>query len=409
MIFNFSTGITQKRTLQLYSYIYSNNLHIPLNILNKFSEMAAKVKTKVVKSEKGEDLNNESPTKSPSSKSRKAVKKAPKSLTQTKLDFATPTPSPAPAKWAKLPPLDPNENIGEAFRKIVELRKKSNVYIGAHVSASGGPDNSVGNAYNILGQAFALFLKNQRTWNWTDLSKSAIEKFQINMLNHNYDPKFVLPHASYLINVANPDPEKRKRAFDNFLDDIQRCEVLGITLYNFHPGSTCGLCEKSEGIQHISDCINKALEMTKGVTIVLENAAGQKNVIGSKFEDLRQIIDKVEDKSRVGICLDTCHLFAAGYDIRTTEQFDEVMKEFDKVVGLKYLRAVHLNDSKSDLGSGLDRHENIGKGKLSEQTFRFIVNSPYFKNMPIILETPVPEGNEEVYKQEVKLMYSLLE
>ncbi|XP_952386.1 apurinic/apyrimidinic endonuclease Apn1-like, putative [Theileria annulata] len=407
MIFNFCTGISQKRTLQLYSYIYSNNLHIHQDILSKFSEMATKVKTKLVKKEKKEELNNDLETKLESVKTKKAVKKTPKSLTQTKLDFATPTAS--PTKWAKIPPLDPKEDVDEAYKKIAELREKSNVYIGAHVSASGGPEYSVPNAYNILGQSFALFLKNQRTWNWKALSKSAIEKFKSNMSSHNYDPKFVLPHASYLINMANPDPDKRNRAFDNFLDDIQRCEQLGIKLYNFHPGSTCGLCEKKEGIKHISDCINKALEMTKGVTIVLENAAGQKNVIGSKFDDLKQIIANVEDKSRVGVCLDTCHLFAAGYDIRTTEQFDQVMKDFDSVVGLKYLRAVHLNDSKSDLGSGLDRHENIGKGKLSEETFRFIVNSPYFKNIPIILETPVTEGNEGVYKQEVKLMYSLLD
>ncbi|UVC49900.1 apurinic/apyrimidinic endonuclease [Theileria orientalis] len=334
----------------------------------------------------------------------KASKKSDvKSLVQTKIEFS----GSSPTRWAVLPPYDPKLDVKTEFEKIVNLRNKSHVYVGAHVSAAGGPDASVVNSFNVLGQSFALFLKNQRSWNFKPLSPELIEKFKKNMEAFAYDPKFILPHASYLINVANPDATKRNKAFDNFLDDIKRCEKLGIKLYNFHPGSTCGLCEKAEGIKHIADCINKALDLSTGVTIVLENAAGQNNVIGSKFEDLRDIIDQVKDKTRVGVCLDTCHLFAAGFDIRTHDKFESVMKSFGDIVGLKYLKAVHLNDSKSDLASGLDRHENIGKGKLTKETFEFIMNSGYFKEIPIILETPTKEGDESIYRQEIQLMYSL--
>ncbi|AFZ79201.1 apurinic/apyrimidinic endonuclease, putative [Theileria equi strain WA] len=343
--------------------------------------------------------------KSTSTKKTGIDKKGTKKATQTKLTFEAT--SPVKSSWATMPTLDPKEDPQEAFNKIAKMRELSNVYIGAHISASGGPEQSITNAFNICGQSFALFLKNQRRWSCAPLTPGSIDKFKEGLKARGYEPKYILPHGSYLINMANPDPEKRERAFENFMDDLKRCEQLGILLYNFHPGSTVGMCSKAEGIKNIAECINKAIELTNEVKIVLENAAGQKNVIGSKFEDLRDIIALVHNKSRVGVCLDTCHLFAAGYDIRTESNFKSIMEQFDEIVGLKYLSAVHLNDSKSDLGSGLDRHENIGKGKLSEETFKFIVNSGYFKNMPIILETPI-ENDESVYKREVLFMYSLL-
>ncbi|KAK2196593.1 bifunctional Translation initiation factor IF6/AP endonuclease 2 [Babesia duncani] len=304
-------------------------------------------------------------------------------------------------------PLDPKANVDELFEKIRSISRDSNVYIGAHISAAGGPENAIKNAYNICGQAFALFLKNQRRWDFTPIPEGSVKAFKELLKHRNYDPKFILPHGSFLINMANPDAEKRRKAYANFLDDLQRCETLGIPLYNFHPGSTVGQCDKATSIKHLAECINKAIKETSVVRIILENAAGQKNVIGSKFEDLRDIIELIEDKSRVGVCLDTCHLFAAGYDIRTSEQFENVMQDFKKIIGMHYLAGVHLNDCKSVLGSGLDRHENLGKGHLTRETFDFIMNSGYFVDMPIILETPDIHGNETVYRQEVEYMYSL--
>eukprot|EP00922_Rhytidocystis_sp_ex-Travisia-forbesii_P037127 GHVS01055339.1.p1 GENE.GHVS01055339.1~~GHVS01055339.1.p1 ORF type:complete len:299 (-),score=74.54 GHVS01055339.1:497-1306(-) len=255
--------------------------------------------------------------------------------------------------------------------------------------------------------------------------------------------------------MANPDMSKREKSYGSFLDDLQRCEALGIRLYNFHPGSTVGACTAEESFGHIADAINRAHKETESVVIVLENMAGQKNVIGSKFSDLKGIIDKIENKSRVGVCLDTCHLYAAGYDInmegvvgegkmtasskKTTsgsgqsealaavvdvneegfkveregdvkkwDKFDMVMKDFDEVVGLKYLRCIHLNDSKSELGSGLDRHENIGKGRIGLEAFRFIMNDDRFSNMPIVLETPDVKGDSQIWKDEIALLYSFI-
>ncbi|GBE58966.1 apurinic apyrimidinic endonuclease [Babesia ovata] len=353
------------------------------------------------------DGESPSPSKPSAMKTKKTgiEKKAPKKLVQTKLLSKASAEKAVP--WVTLPKLDPNEDRAAAFAEIAAASKKSGLYIGAHVSTAGGPDFAVLNAYNTCGQAFALFLKNQRRWDSPPLSDKSVQKFAENIKKCNYDVRYVLPHGSYLINIANPDAEKRKKSYEHFVDDIQRCEKLGITLYNFHPGSTVGMCDKSEGIRNIANCINMAMKETKSAKIVLENAAGQKNVIGSTFEDLRDIINLVENKERIAVCLDTCHLFAAGYDIRTKAKFEEVMKSFDKIVGLNYLVAVHLNDCKSDLGSGLDRHENIGIGKLTRETFEFIANSGYFRNMPIILETPDIHGDETIYKQEVKVMYSL--
>ncbi|GIX60647.1 apurinic/apyrimidinic endonuclease Apn1, putative [Babesia caballi] len=347
--------------------------------------------------------------KSTATKTKKTgiAKKAPKKTVQTKLVLKSSAEKPQP--WVTLPKLDPKEDKAAAFAEIAAASKRSGLYIGAHISTAGGPEYAVINAYNICGQAFALFLKNQRRWDNPPISSKSITAFSEMLTKYNYDPRFILPHGSYMINLANPDPDKRKKSYDHFVDDIQRCEKLGITLYNFHPGSTVGMCEKSEGIRNIATCINNAMKETQTVKIVLENAAGQKNVIGSTFEDLRDIIALVENKDRIAVCLDTCHLFAAGFDIRTKDKFEDVMQSFDKIVGLNYLAAVHLNDCKSDHGSGLDRHENIGIGKLTRETFEFVANSGYFRNMPIILETPDIHGDETIYKQEVKVMYSLVD
>ncbi|CAA9989998.1 apurinic/apyrimidinic endonuclease Apn1, putative [Plasmodium knowlesi strain H] len=294
------------------------------------------------------------------------------------------------------------------FNIIQSYRKITNVYLGAHISAAGGVQNSPTNCFNVAGQAFALFLKNQRKWDSPPLSSENIKQFEKNCKAYNLDTRFILPHGSYLINLANPDKEKREKSYLSFLDDVKRCEQLKVQLYNFHPGSTTGLCSLEEGIKNISDCINRVHKETSNVIIVLENSAGQKNSVGSKFEDLKNIISQIEDKSRIGVCLDTCHTFAAGYDIRSYEDFDLVMKKFDEIVDAKYLKAIHLNDSKSDLGSGLDRHENIGKGKLTMDTFKYIMTSKYFKNIPIILETPDVTDDESVYKYEIRYLYEMV-
>ncbi|SOV17920.1 apurinic/apyrimidinic endonuclease Apn1, putative [Plasmodium sp. gorilla clade G2] len=307
-----------------------------------------------------------------------------------------------------IPPIPKNiEDRWNDYNKIKEYAKISNVYLGAHISASGGVQNAPINSFNISGLSFALFLKNQRKWESAALTYDNIKQFEENCKKYNFDKNFILPHGSYLINLANPDKEKRDKSYMSFLDDIKRCEQLNIKLYNFHPGSTVGQCTVEQGIKNVADCINKAHKETNNVIIVLENSAGQKNSVGSKFEHLRDIINLVHDKERIGVCLDTCHTFAAGYNIKTYDSFDQVMKQFDDIVNVKYLKAVHLNDSKSDLGSGLDRHENIGKGKLTMDTFKYIMKSKYFKNIPIILETPDITNDESIYKYEIQNLYKL--
>ncbi|VWU50913.1 apurinic/apyrimidinic endonuclease Apn1, putative [Hepatocystis sp. ex Piliocolobus tephrosceles] len=295
------------------------------------------------------------------------------------------------------------------YKKIKSIAEQYKVYLGAHVSASGGVQNSPFNCFSISGVAFAIFLKNQRQWNSNPLTTQNIQQFNENCEKYNINKNYILPHGSYLINLANPDKEKRERSYTSFLDDIKRCEQLQIKLYNFHPGSTVGLCTVNEAIKNIADCINRAHNETNNTIIVLENSAGQKNSVGSKFEHLRDIIELIKNKNRIGVCLDTCHTLAAGYDIKTYKNFDNIMKQFDKIVNIKYLKAVHLNDSKSDIGSGLDRHENIGKGKLTIDTFKYVMTASYFKNIPIILETPDVHNNDSVYKYEIEYLYGLCE
>ncbi|KAJ3138759.1 DNA-(apurinic or apyrimidinic site) lyase [Physocladia obscura] len=278
-------------------------------------------------------------------------------------------------------------------------------FVGPHASAAGGPFNAVSFTTKTAGQCFALFFASQRKWDRPPLTEDAIEKFKKACAANNFDKRHILPHGSYLINLGNPDQEKRSKSLAAFLEDVR----LGISLYNFHPGSTVGECTPASSIALIADGMNQAIKTTPDVILVVENMAGQGNVLGGKFSELRQIIDLIKDKSRVGICLDTCHLFAAGYDIRTAEKFDAVMKNFDEVVGLKYLKAMHLNDSMNDLGSGKDRHDFIGKGKIGIEAFRFIMNDDRFNEIPMVLEVPVePKTEIEMYQREIKLLYSLV-
>jgi len=276
-------------------------------------------------------------------------------------------------------------------------------YIGAHVSASGGVEHAPVNANEIGAKAFALFTKNQRQWRSSPLTKDNIRLFRENCDTLGYRPMQVLPHDSYLINLGNPDKDSLEKSRDSFYDEMKRCELLGLDRLNFHPGSSLGKVDDETSLRLIADSINLVLDKTKGVSAVIENTAGQGSSLGYTFEHLRFIIDLIEDKDRVGICIDTCHTFVAGYDISGEKAFNETMKKFETIIGLKYLKGMHLNDSKKGLGSRVDRHENLGKGVLGLDVFRWIVHDPRFDNMPLILETP----DESLWKEEIRLLYSL--
>jgi len=276
-------------------------------------------------------------------------------------------------------------------------------YVGAHVSASGGVENAPLNAYNIGAKAFAFFTKNQRQWVAPPLTSKSIEGFRKRCEEYDFGPHQILPHDSYLINLGNPDPEGLGRSRHSFIDEMKRCELLGLDRLNFHPGSHLGKMTEEECLDLIAESVNIALDKTAGVIAVIENTAGQGTNLGYRFEHLRHIIDRVDDKSRVGVCIDTCHAFTSGYDLSTEEGFEKVFNEFERVVGFNYLKGMHLNDSKKPFGSRVDRHDNLGKGVLGDEVFRLIMNDPRFDGMPLILETP----DEELWAEEIKYLYSL--
>ncbi|MCQ2151985.1 MAG: deoxyribonuclease IV [Bacteroidales bacterium] len=269
-------------------------------------------------------------------------------------------------------------------------------YIGAHVSASGGVENAPLNAKAIGANAFALFTKNQRQWMSAPLTAESIDAFRRNCESCGFTPQSILPHDSYLINLGAPESDKLAQSRASFIDEMSRCSALGLDRLNFHPGSHLGQISEDECISLVAQSINIALEKTSGVTAVIENTAGQGSNIGYRFEHLAAIIDRVEDKSRVGVCIDTCHAFAAGYNLKGDGGlfgggFDEVFTRFDRVVGFKYLRGMHLNDAKKPVGSRVDRHESLGAGEIGWGCFERIATDPRFENIPLILETPVPE------------------
>ncbi len=276
-------------------------------------------------------------------------------------------------------------------------------YVGAHVSASGGVENAPLNAAAIGAKAFALFTKNQRQWVAKPLTGESIAAFQANMTAHGFEPGQVLPHDSYLINLGHPDPEALKKSRDAFLDEMQRCQQLGLKLLNFHPGSHLKQISEEESLAIVADSINWALKQTEDVTAVIENTAGQGSNLGYRFEHLAAIIEQVEDKSRVGVCLDTCHTFTAGYDLRTTADCEKTFGEFDRIVGFQYLRGMHLNGSKAAFGSRVDRHHSLEQGELGLDVFRFIMSNEHFDDIPMVLETI----DESIWPQEIALLYSL--
>lgn len=276
-------------------------------------------------------------------------------------------------------------------------------FVGAHVSASGGVENAPVNANNIGAKAFAFFTKNQRQWFASPYKEENIINFKARCEEFGYSASNILPHSSYLINLGNPTDEGVKKSRQAFFDEMQRCEQLGITLLNFHPGSHLNEISVEKCLDRIAESINMALDRTTGVCAVLENTAGQGTNLGHTFEQLAHIIDKVQDKSRVGVCLDTAHTLAAGYEIRTRETYDETFNKFDDIVGFSYLKGMHINDSKKELASRVDRHDSLGKGLMNMDLFSFIMNDPRMDNLPLILETP----DESLWAEEIQLLYSL--
>lgn len=281
----------------------------------------------------------------------------------------------------------------------------SNKFVGAHVSASGGVFNAPLNAMAIGAKAFALFTKNQKQWAAKPLDEETIALFQANLAKSGILPKHILPHDSYLINLGHPEEDKRQKSLEAFIDEVNRCSQLGLDRLNFHPGSHLKQISEEECIDRIAMSMNEALSVTEGVTLVIENTAGQGSNLGWRFEHLSAIIERIEDKSRVGVCIDTCHMFTAGYDIRTREAYDATWAEFDTIVGFKYLKGMHINDSKPDLGSHVDRHDSLGKGKIGLDAFGFIMNDPRMDDIPLVLETI----DETIWAQEIELLYSLQE
>ena len=277
-------------------------------------------------------------------------------------------------------------------------------YVGAHVSASGGVENAPLNANSIGAKAFALFTKNQRQWFANPLSKASIKAFRENCEKYDYKPFQILPHDSYLINLGHPEKEPLEKSRASFLDEMQRCEQLGLDRLNFHPGSHLKTISEDECLQRIAESINIVLDKTKGVTAVIENTAGQGTNMGYKFEQIRFMIDNVNDKSRVGVCIDTCHAYTSGYNIKSPEGYAETFNMFDKIIGFKYLRGMHINVSKKELATRVDRHDNIGKGYLGEDVFRMLMNDGRLDNMPLILETP----DESLWEAEIKNLYALI-
>jgi deoxyribonuclease-4 len=276
-------------------------------------------------------------------------------------------------------------------------------YIGAHVSISGGVENAPVNAHKIGAKAFGLFVKNQRQWEAKPLTRQNIEAFKQNCNEYGYQPGHILPHDGYLINLGHPEKEGIEKSRKAFLDEMQRCEQLGLDRLNFHPGSHLKQISEEACMKRIAESVNIVLDKTEGVIAVLENTAGQGSNIGYTFEQLRFIIDLIEDKKRIGVCIDTCHSYAAGYDIKTQEGFRRTFEKFDEIIGFHYLKGIHLNDAKKGLGSRVDRHDSLGKGLLGIEAFRHLMNDDRFDDLPIILETP----DEDLWPGEIKLLYGL--
>lgn len=277
-------------------------------------------------------------------------------------------------------------------------------YVGAHVSTSKGVSSAPINAHAIGAQAFALFTRNPSRWQSKPISDKEAATFKARCAELGYSPDRILPHDSYLINLGSPDPEGLAKSREAFLDELHRCEQLGLTMLNFHPGSHLRQLTPDDCLDRIAESINEALAATSGVKAVIENTAGQGSNLGFTFEQIARIIAGVDDKERVGVCIDSCHAFAAGYDLSTAEGYETMWQEFDSAIGLGYLSGMHINDSKKGVGSHVDRHESLGKGMIGEEFFRLMMNDSRLDGIPLILETP----DESIWADEIAWLYSLV-
>lgn len=276
-------------------------------------------------------------------------------------------------------------------------------YIGAHVSTADGVSNAPVNAHTIGAKAFALFTRNPSRWKSKPISDKEAALFRERCEEYGFSSDFILPHDSFLINLGAPDSTKLAQSREAFLDELHRCSQLGLTMLNFHPGSHLNLVDPDKCLSTIAESINQALDATNGVKAVIETTAGQGSNLGYSFEQIASIIDQVEDKTRIGVCVDTCHTFAAGYDLATQDGFRQTWDDFDRIIGFKFLNAMHLNDSKKGLGSRVDRHETIGNGTLGEEFFKMLMADSRFDNIPLILETP----DEEIWAKEIEALYAM--
>ncbi len=279
---------------------------------------------------------------------------------------------------------------------------KNMKYIGAHVSISGGVENAPLNAAALGASAFAMFTKNQRQWSAPPCSEASEKAFKENCAACGYSGKLILAHDSYLINLGQPDPEKRRKAIDSFINELERCRQLGIGLLNFHPGSSLKQVSDEEDIALIAQSVREALEAVPDVTAVFENTAGQGSNMGWNLDQLAAMIEKTQMSDRCGVCIDTCHAFAAGYDLVSCEGYENFWAEFDRKIGMKFLKGMHLNDAKGSCGSRLDRHDSIGRGNIGVETFKRLIEDPRTDNVPLILETP----DENIWKDEIALLKS---
>ena len=277
-------------------------------------------------------------------------------------------------------------------------------YVGAHVSASGGVSKAPINAHEIGAKAFALFTRNPSRWQSAPISDKEANAFKENCAKFGYTPDLILPHDSYLINLGSPDTESLEKSRQSLLDEMRRCEQLGLTMLNFHPGSHLNKISVDDCLDRIAESINITLDITSGVKAVIENTAGQGSNLGVTFEQIRRIIDGVHDKSRVGVCIDTCHALAAGYDLTNPDGYDETWRQFGEIIGWEYFCAMHVNDTKKGLGSKVDRHESLGKGMIGSELFQLIMNDPRMDSIPLILETP----NVDIWPDEIRQMYSYI-
>lgn len=276
-------------------------------------------------------------------------------------------------------------------------------YIGAHVSSAGGPENAVKAAREIGATAFALFTRNQKAWVSKPLTEGQISGFKTALADSGIATQQVLPHDSYLINLGSPEEEGLTKSRDAFLDEMLRAEQLGLQMVNFHPGSHLKKISPEECLDRIAESLNLILAKTTSAIAVIENTAGQGSNMGFAWSQIARIIGGVNDKTRVGVCIDTCHTFAAGYDLSTEKGYEETFAQFDKEVGFQYLKGIHMNDCKKECGSRVDRHESLGKGTLGQDFFRRFMKDPRFDNMPIILETP----DESIWAQEIEWLRDL--